>query len=398
MLSPGEIEIVYFGNDWFAENRTSSHHIARRLAARFPLLYVESPGLRAPQATSRDLRKLIRKLSKTFETPRQIGPRMWHMTLPQIPFRGLPGVDRVNAGFGAMRVRGAARQLGFKRPVTWFTVPHPGVLAGRLGERLTVYYCIDDYSALPSVDSRQIARLDENLSRRADLVFVCSQTLFDAKRKLNDSVVFSPHGVDVDLFRQAQDGSLPLPEAIRGINHPVVGMFGLIDGRLDFDLIAFLARSRPRWTFLLVGHTEGASELAALPNIILPGPVPYETLPRWAQAFDVCIMPYKHGPFALSANPLKLREYLACGKPVVSIPMPSAEPFRAQISLAETAEAFLAAIEAELAQDCGQRRRERTAAVAGSGWDAKIEEVLETVGQRLPGRGTKEPAKAVASD
>src|SRR5579864_9031638 len=79
--------IIYFGNDWFAENRTSSHHIARRLAESFPLLYVETPGLRAPKATSRDLCKLSKILRLAFQSPRKVGPQMWLITLPQIPFR-----------------------------------------------------------------------------------------------------------------------------------------------------------------------------------------------------------------------------------------------------------------------------------------------------------------------
>jgi len=372
--------IVYFGNDWSAENRTSSHHIALRLAARFPLLYVESPGLRAPKATARDAGKLFRKLARTFESPAQLAPQMWHITLPQVPFRGVPGVGTVNARFGAARVRAAMRALGFERPISWFTVPHAGVLAGALGERLTVYYCIDDYSALPDVDRAQVGRLDERLSRAADLVFASSPALVEAKRALNRRVVLSPHGVDVDLFRQAHDRSIPVAEPLRQLRHPVVGLFGLIDGRLDLALLKALARSRPSWSFLFIGHVDGhMRQLAELPNVMLPGPVPYDALPNWARAFDVCLMPYRPGPFAERANPLKLREYLACGKPVVSIPMPSVEPFRGLVSLASTPQEFLSRIETELAGDSDAARRQRMAAVADMSWEARVAEVVETV-------------------
>lgn len=374
------MQIVYFGNDWFGENRTSSHHIARRLSVRFPLLYVETPGLRAPQATARDIRKLFRKVSKTFEQPRKIGPQMWHMTMPQIPFRGLPGVEKANLLFGMTRVRAALKEVGFTRPLSWFTVPHPGGLAGRLGECFSVYYCIDNYSALPDVDANSVARLDEGLSRRANLVFVCSSALLEAKRLLNPAVVFSPHGVDVELFAQAADRGQPAAALVQNAVRPVVGMFGLIDGRLDLALLKHLAHSRPQWTFVFVGRLASEmEELATFSNVILPGPVPYNSLPEWGRAFDICIMPYCSGPFAESANPLKMREYLASGKPVVSVPMPAAEPFVDYISIASTPAAFLAAMETELAEDSLQKQQRRIAAVAGSSWDARVDEVIATV-------------------
>src|SRR6266403_686236 len=101
--------IVYFGNDWLAENRTSSHHVARCLAERFPLLYIDSPT-RAPRATSRDLRKVGRLLRKLFQRPQHIGERTWHMSIPQLPFRRVPLVNWLNRRMGIWLV-----QRGMKR-------------------------------------------------------------------------------------------------------------------------------------------------------------------------------------------------------------------------------------------------------------------------------------------
>src|ERR1700685_1413555 len=87
---PAGLSIVYFGNDWFAENRTSSHHIARWLGERFPVLYIETPGMRAPSASRRDFKKLWRKLIRALRPPQRVGESLWVMTMPQIPFRRLP--------------------------------------------------------------------------------------------------------------------------------------------------------------------------------------------------------------------------------------------------------------------------------------------------------------------
>src|ERR1035437_10321480 len=177
--------VVYFGNDWSAENRTSSHHIACRLAKRYPLLYVEVPGLRAPKASGRDMRKLWRKLRQAFQAPRRVGEQMWCITMPQIPFRRLAAVRKLNIMLGQYLVKQAVRKLRLPRTISWFVVPHAGPLAGGLAEDLIVYYCIDDYAALPDVDRNEVARMDEDLTRRADQVFVASATLLGAKQKLN---------------------------------------------------------------------------------------------------------------------------------------------------------------------------------------------------------------------
>lgn len=375
------LDIVYFGNDWFAENRTSSHHIAQRLGRRFRLLYVEAPGLRAPNAGARDVRKLFRKLGKALAPPRPVAPTMWHMTVPQIPFRRLPLAGQANLRFGAQRLRAAIRGLGFRRPLLWFTVPHVGHFAGRLDEQMVVYYCIDNYSALPGVDGAMVARLDEELTRRADLVFVCSPGLMAAKKPLNPRTIDSPHGVDTELFARAQ-APLPPAEGARGLRRPVIGMHGVIDERFDLRLLAELASARPGWTFLLVGHVAAeVGELRSLPNVVLAGQVPYQELPDWARAYDAAIMPYKTGPFSQNANPLKLREYLACGKPVVSTPMPSLEPFREHVLTACGAGEFIAAIERALADDSEKARLARMRAIRHMSWEARVDEVVAVIGQ-----------------
>jgi glycosyltransferase involved in cell wall biosynthesis len=387
MSAPSDLSIVYFGNDWFAENRTSSHHIGRRLGQLFPLLYVESPGLRVPTTSRRDLRKLIKKLFAAFRTPQQIDAHMWYISVPQIPLRRFLTVRRLNQSFASWRIQRSLRMLGFSFYVSWFTVPHPGFLAGRLGERMVVYYCIDNYSALPDVDSIDVARMDAQLSRRADLVFAASPTLTATKQKQNSNVIYSPHGVDAELFAQAADLSRPVAERARGLSHPIIGFFGVLDARIDSGLLQFLAKSRPQWSFLLVGRVAiNAAPLASLPNICLPGAISYSALPDWARAFDVCIMPYCRDAFSENANPLKLREYLATGKPVVSIPIPELEQFGNLVSVATTSHQFLEAIEHELATDSDDRRRERMSAVSSSTWDIRIESVIRALFEGLENR------------
>ncbi len=377
--------IVYFGNDWYAENRTSSHHVATRLAQRLPVLYVDSPGMRAPNASGRDLKRAVRKLLAAFRRPTRIADGLWHCTVPQLPFRRLPGVDAFNRAFGRWAVRRALRLAGIRKRISWFVVPHPGVHAGHLGEDLVVYYCIDDYAAHPGVDAALIAQRDEALSRRADLLCVAPPALLDAKRALNpDNTVFSPHGVDVELFAKAQVPATPTPEPARDLPHPVIGYIGSIHEWIDVPLIEWLARQRPQWHFLLVGHAHVSVDgLRALPNVTLAGPQPYATLPSWSKVFDAAIIPYRLNRQVANANPLKLREYLAAGKAVVSVRNPEIEKFARWVRLVDGREAYLAALDDAVLDNAPEAVAARMAAVADQTWDARVDAVLAEVAARL---------------
>ncbi|MEP7125345.1 MAG: glycosyltransferase, partial [Byssovorax sp.] len=365
-------------------NRTSSHHIAARLAKKHPLLYVDCPGLRAPKASGRDLKKLVKKLRQAAALPRKVGEQTWHMVLPQFPFRRLPLASELNRELGAFLVRRAARHLRMEKPLLWFAVPHPGILLGRLGERFSVYYCIDDYSALPDVDKEQIRAMDHHLTEKANQVFVSAQTLLDAKKGMNRNLVYSPHGVDVEHFGRAATDELAVAEPASQLGHPVIGFFGLIEGWIDLDLLHFLAKSRPSWTFLLLGRVAvDVSALQKLGNVIFPGPQPYGDLPSWAKAFDVAIYPGGNNEFVRNANPLKIREYLATGKPVVSVSSREVERFRGVVRIAGTPEEFLREIDDALAHDTAAAREERLKMVSTMSWDARVDEVMAQVDRTM---------------
>jgi glycosyltransferase involved in cell wall biosynthesis len=279
------------------------------------------------------------------------------------------------------------RVLGTERHISWFVVPHPGFLARRLGEDLCVYYCIDDYAAHPGVDAAIIGRRDRELTLRADIVFVAPPALLAAKQALNARTRFSPHGVDVALFGRAMDPGTKLPPAATGLPHPVVGYFGSIHEWIDVELIEWLARMRPQWIFLLVGHAAiELSALRALPNVKLVGAQPYRDLPAWAKAFDVAIIPYRHNRQVENANPLKLREYLATGKPIVSVSNAEIDKFAPWVHIAEGHELFLAALEKALRNDSPGAAARRMAAVADQTWDNRVHQVLDQVRCALAAR------------
>lgn len=382
------LTIVYFANDWASENRTSSHHIAERLSRWRPLLYVESPGMRTPQVTGRDLRKIGRLLAVLFRRPAKIRDGLWRCTIPQLPFRRLPGIVALNRWFARHALRRALRLMRADEVMLWFAVPHPEFLVGHLGERMVVYYCIDDYAAHPGVDSERLRACDAELTRKADRVFVAPPALVAAKLAANASTLYSPHGVDAELFGRAMLPETDVPAAARALAHPIIGFFGSLAAWIDVPLIAALARARPNYSLLLIGHVStDVTELNPLANVHRVGAQPYATLPNWAKSFDVAIIPYRQIQQVQNANPLKLREYLATGKPVVSTYNPEVARFAPLVKLAADVDSFIRAVDAAVDDHDPLAVRARVDSVRDATWDARVKEVIDTVGADLRLRG-----------
>src|SRR5437899_338947 len=221
--------IVDFGNDLSAENRTSSHHIAQWLARRHRVYYVECPGLRAPNASGRDLKKIFVKLWRGLRGVRTAEGGIKVRTLLQFPFHRFAFVRWLNRLLVTATLRWMMWREGIRNPVSWCTAPHLAGVVGRLGEKLSVYYCTDDYATFPNVDPRAVRAMDDELARTADVVFVTAESLLERKLAVNPNAYFSPHGVDVELFGRAQDERLAVPADTAQLRGPVVGFFGLIE-------------------------------------------------------------------------------------------------------------------------------------------------------------------------
>jgi glycosyltransferase involved in cell wall biosynthesis len=379
--------IAYFGNDWFADNRTSSHHVARQLSRYARVLYLETPGLRPPQATSRDFRRLATKLGRAFRR-HQAMEHVTVRTLPQLPLHGSALARQVNAVASSLFTRAILRKERMDRPIVWCTIPHVAHIVERIPRALLVYHCIDDYSALPGVDAVAVRAMDERLTRAADLVIAASRPVFDAKRELNPATSLMPHGVDVAHFSQARTVSFEEPAELRGLKRPIVGFFGLIEQWIDLDLVDWLASRRPDVTFVMIGRLAVPAESAPRsPNVVLLGPRPYEELPRYGSFFDAAIIPYRLTDQVIAANPLKLREYLAMGLPVVSVSTPEIDKFADVVAIARTREAFHDALGTALAEGNAPGLAERRMNwIHNDSWDARVANLVGHVSATIANR------------
>ena len=377
-IRPAVPPIVYFGNDWFADNRTSSHHVARQLAARTNVLYVECPGLRAPEVSSRDAWRVVRKVARALRPPVAVADRLTVKTLVQWPAHRSAGVARINRVWSRLTAKRAMRTLGSAPPIAWCTVPHVAGFIDDLGARAIVYHCIDDYSSLPGVDAEAVRAMDDRLARRADLVIAASGPVFESRRALNANTMLVPHGVDFDHFARARRDLMPVPAELADVTGPVVGFTGLIERWIDVELVGWLAQQIPQATFAMIGRVAIPPErLPSAPNLRWLGPRPYERLPEYGAYFDAAIIPYRLNAQVYAANPLKLREYLSMGLPVISVSTPEIDKFAQVVTITHTREAFRDALVAALAEPPNAVAIDRRQAVAREGtWTARVDEIL----------------------
>jgi glycosyltransferase involved in cell wall biosynthesis len=389
-------DIVVFANDW-GNDPMSKKHLVRRLAKRNRVLWVESLGNRPPRGARRDLRRIAMKLGAfardLFGTLRQPEPNIWLLTPLAVPRYGDEAVDRINRVIVTATVRAAMRRLHFERPITYTFAPSSVWAAGHLGEERLIYHCVDDFGAFDGA-SKAIVRYEQELCRRADAVIACSQPLFESRSQWNPNTVLLRHGVEYAHFARALDSQLAEPADLAAIPHPRIGFHGLIAEWVDLRLLRQVADAMPEAHVVLIGQANRAlRELEGAPNMHHLQRKPYEQLPAYCKGMDVAVLPFAPGPLTAASNPLKLREYLSAGLPVVATDIPEARALiPAGLRVASDDAEFLAQIREALREPGPDAAR--SARMAGETWDAKAEEVARIL---EPGAWSLEPAVGLAS-
>jgi len=202
---------------------------------------------------------------------------------------------------------------------------------------------------------------------------VSADRLFQSKARINSNTVLIRHGVDFNHFRKALDPDTTVPEEIRNLPRPVIGFFGLIADWVDLELIAAVAKRFPDGSVVMVGKsTTDTKVLEQEPNIHLLGRKTYESLPGYCKGFDVALMPFRINELTLNANPLKVREYLAAGLPVVSTAIPEVEVL-GLCRIGTDRESFVREVEIALREPGPSG--ERSERVRSESWDARVDEL-----------------------
>ena len=375
-VDPGRLlrgrDILCFSHDWSGDP-LSKTHIMRILARENRILWVNSIGYRTPTASKADITRAFKKLQAATDPLNEVERNIFVLNPLAIPVYGQPRIRDLNRRLLRFQVKRAMRKLGFQRPINFVFNPAAAVIAGELGEDQIIYYCVDEYTAFTGVSSSSLAELEQQVMRRADIVIVSADLLYQSKAPFNDHTVIVRHGVDFDHFRKALDPHTVVPEDIARLPRPVIGFFGLIADWVDLELMALVARHFPQGSLVLLGKaTTDTRVLEEVPNVHLFGRRPYEALPAYCKGFDVALMPFRINELTLNANPLKVREYLAAGLSVVSTAIPEVEVL-GLCRIGHDKESFVREVENALT-DPGPSLA-RSEMIRTESWDARIDEV-----------------------
>ena len=364
-------DLVVFGEDWGRHPSSTQHLIARLLGDR-KVLWVNSIGLRRPRLTAGDVKRLICKARSQVsslgkfrdethsDTPTIIEPKT-------LPFPGNRLARIINRRLLGSTLAKVMRRTGIERPILWTSLPSAVDFVGTLDERAVVYYCGDDFGSLTGVDHEAVTRLESRLVERADLILAASPAL--AAKFPPHKTRLLPHGADLDLFQTPVPRAPDLPEG-----RPVAGFYGSISDWVDMRLIADVASLLPEWFFVLIGPIRTDVEaLRELGNVAFLGERPHTALPGYAQHWDASLLPFRDTPQIRSCNPLKLREYLAAGRPVVATDFPALDGYRDVVRVATDPRSFASALE-DARGEGSARRLDRRRLVQGESWDARAQE------------------------
>ncbi len=345
--------VVAFANDW-GTDPTSKHHLMRLLAERADLLWVEASGMRRPGAGSAaDWRRVGKKIRKMFGGLRPGAPGLTVLSPPALPFPTSRLARAINARLYRRSVRRALQSMHREGPpLLWVYTPTVARYLDLLPARGLVYHCVDRWWAFSEYDTDEMRNCHEILCRRADHVFASSRELLNDCTPWTDRVSYVPHGVDVAHFQRAVSEPLERPADLSPPGRPTVGFIGLIDDWVDLGLIRDVALANPGADVVLIGAARVATEsLSAIPNVRLLGRKPFAKLPAYLAHFDVALIPFEISELTLAVNPIKLREYLSAGVPVVTTALPELVPFQGHegVDVVADSASFVAAVTRRLA-------------------------------------------------
>lgn len=370
--------LCFSSSDWDGKWGSRQQVMERLVQRGFRVLFVERMVgwehlLRHP-----DIRR--RKIRRWHEGLRRIQDNLWILSIPPL----LAGryyslaVAHFNTRLAGLFVRPQMARLGLCSPIVWVYRPEDGGLFGRFCEQMTVYHCIDEFSAGTQGRKRRvISELEQETLLHADIVFANSTATRDKKRAYNPNTFLIPSGADTEHFSQVLDPEVPVHIALANADHPIAGYVGNINRKLDVTLLAAVARILPNWRFIFIGQSYRQDvdlhPLEQLPNVHFAGRFPFADIPSLLKGVDVCLLPYADTEYARFRSPLKLYEYLAAGKPIVSTDHPEVRDFAEWVKIAATPTEFAAAIEQAYHHDTTEMHEERARAAQQHSWDRRVD-------------------------
>ncbi len=386
----GKSIICFGGEDWWYHHPHSKNHLMKRFArAGNRVIFVNSISMGLASLGNKDLLPRLKRKLKSYAKLARTTPEGITVVSPAaLPFFGSRAARAANRHMLRAQVGALARSRGLSDPILWLAIPTAVEMIGRLKESLVVYQVSDKYDANTmdhATDPRTIRRLHERALDAADVVLYSGRKLLAEATLARERSYLLEQAVDFDHWAKVGSGELEVAAEVARLPRPRIGYFGAIEPWLvDQELVKRASRERPSWHWVFIGNRSRGLEIEDLPNVHFLPPVTYDELPRYAAGFDVCVLPWETGQaFTSYGSAIKVREYLATGKPVVIAPLPEYEPMRDVLRIARSRDDFLRLVEDALNEEGDERARARQAAVATGTWDARAEWVSGLIEEAL---------------
>jgi glycosyltransferase involved in cell wall biosynthesis len=353
------------------------------------VIFVNSISMGLTSIGNKDfLPRVARKLKSYAKLARTTSEGITVVSPAALPFFGSRASRAVNRRLLGTQIGALARSRGLSKPILWIAIPTAVEMIGKMDESLVIYQVSDKYDANTmdhATDPLTIRRLHERALDAADIIFYSGRKLLREATRGQERSYLLEQAVDFEHWAKAGSGELEIAAEVAKIPHPRIGYFGAIEPWLvDQELIKRASRERPAWHWVFIGNRSRGLEIEDLPNVHFLPVVAYDELPRYAAGFDVCVLPWEtEQAFTSYGSAIKVREYLATGKPVVIAPLPEYEPMKDVLRIARSRDDFLRLVEDALGEDGDEKAHARQASVASGTWDARAEWVSNLIEEAL---------------
>lgn len=322
-----------------------------RIAEEHRVLYVDHVF----PISHREILELLKDLPSLKDRVQQITKNLFRFSL--VEFRpdafgshlNPGGMEELNRWVKTIFINAVLKELDFNRPVIWTCLPNSRQMVEKIPHRLVCYDCVDDFASF-SWWPQEIKVEEKGLIEAADIVFTTAQSLFMRCQEHNASTYLIPNAADYEHFSCPPE---PQKDIIGAFTTPIIGYIGAFYEWIDTVLLLKIAQTHPEWSLVIIGPIHGIDTalFSDCPNVYIMGPRSYADLPQYLSCFDVCMIPFIQNELTFNTNPIKMYEYLAAGKAVVSTDLPEVRNYAGIVKIARDHREFIHRIEESLQEN-----------------------------------------------
>lgn len=386
MLKSKDI-LCFSPSDWWGMNPSCTTHLMRQLSVNNRVIYVNpfssdflgavgSPGSRRGL-----LSRVIRKLKSLVKIYSKVNSSFYVISPFFLPLQGISCFDRMNNFLITLQLKLICKFLGVRNPVIWVENLRAADIIDCFKGVCTVFHVSDLFSNDSYTNNESGLQCRErSILSKSHVVICVSESLYGRMVKCHKNVRYLPHGVDFDLFQRALKAGHEMEE-LRGVPRPIVGYFGTLTSHNDIELLEYCAINMPSVSFVFAGMITGGNyeTLKKMPNVLFLGKLPYEKIPLLCASINVGLLPWVVDEWIQNCNPLKMFEYMSCGKPVVSVDILEAKKYPELVCVAHSKEEFKNGIEKYLMIDNPKWVQSRMDIASRHSWAFHCEQISDLI-------------------